>query len=153
MKKTLTIILTLFVLVAVGCASDKSKSNDLIWVENIEDAVVKAKAQDKNILVNFTGSDWCSWCIKLDKEVFSKSQFVNYAKESLILVKLDFPRTIEQSPEKISYNRAQAQKYGVRGFPTIYLLNKDGQPVQKTGYRAGGDSLYVEHLKDAFAKN
>jgi thioredoxin-related protein len=147
MKKLLTAVLSLFLLVSIGCASNDS---ELVWVENLEVAVVQAKEENKNILVNFTGSDWCGLCIKLDKEVFSQKEFEAYANENLVLVKLDFPKKKKLSPEQDNYNRTLANKFGVRGFPTIYLLNKDGQPVNRTGYRQGGASEYVKHLKEAY---
>ena len=67
------------------------------WMTNWEEAKAKAKAENKPILINLTGSDWCGWCIKLDKEVFSKKEFKDYAKENLVLVELDFPQGKRQS--------------------------------------------------------
>ncbi|MGB5896232.1 MAG: thioredoxin family protein, partial [Ignavibacteriaceae bacterium] len=96
---------------------------------------------------NFTGSDWCKWCFKLSDEVFSKDAFKEYADENLILVKLDFPRSISQSSETKAYNQSLAQKYGVQGFPTIIIFNSQGKPVAKTGYRTGGAANYVSHIK------
>ncbi len=153
MKKILTATFLMFVLVTIGYANNGSENNKLVWVENLEEAVKTAKAQNKNILVNFTGSDWCIWCIRLDNEVFSQPEFVEYANKNLVLVMLDFPRKKQLSPEQDSYNRSIAMKFGIRSFPTIYLLNKDGQPVNRTGYREGGAAEYVKHLKAAFANS
>jgi len=66
----------------------------------------------------------------------------------LILVRLDFPRSIEQSAETKLYNNQLAQRYGVQGFPTVLLFNSQGQMVLQTGYQPGGPVSYVEHLKN-----
>jgi len=134
--------------VVIGCSKGGSNDN-LNWEENLETALQKAKAENKAVLVNFTGSDWCQWCIKLSDEVFSKSEFEDYAEDNLILVKLDFPRSIEQSAETKLYNNQLAQRYGVQGFPTILLFNSAGNLVLTTGYQPGGPVSYVEHLKNS----
>src|SRR5712671_809845 len=67
------------------------------WDDDYAKALAQAKAEKKLLLMDFTGSDWCGWCIKLDKEVFSKPEFKEYAKKSLVLVEVDFPRAKEQS--------------------------------------------------------
>jgi protein disulfide-isomerase len=133
--------------ILIGCSKGGSNDN-LNWEENLETALQKAKAENKAVLVNFTGSDWCQWCIKLSDEVFSKSEFEDYAEDNLILVRLDFPRSIEQSDETKTYNNQLAQRYGVQGFPTILLFNSQGQMVLQTGYLPGGPVSYVEHLKN-----
>jgi thioredoxin-related protein len=115
---------------------------------DFELAQTKAKEENKSLLLDFTGSDWCGWCIKLKDEVFSKSAFKDYAKESLVLVELDFPRNKKQSAEVKKQNEALAQKFGVRGFPTLILLSPEGELIGKTGYRQGGAEAYVEHLKE-----
>jgi len=142
------IILSMILLTAIlfGCSKGASKDG-LTWESNLETALQKAKAENKAVLVNFTGSDWCQWCIKLSDEVFSKSEFADYAEENLILVKLDFPRSIEQSNETKMYNNQLAQRYGVQGFPTILLFNPQGKMVLQTGYQPGGPVTYVNHLK------
>jgi len=134
--------------VVIGCSKGGSNDN-LNWEENLETALQKAKAENKAVLVNFTGSDWCQWCIKLSDEVFSKSEFEDYAEDNLILVRLDFPRNIEQSAETKLYNNQLAQRYGVQGFPTILLFNSQGQMVLQTGYQPGGPVSYVNHLKNS----
>lgn len=121
------------------------------WMTDFEAAKAKAEAEEKPMLVDFTGSDWCGWCIKLDKEVFSKAAFKDYASENLILVEIDFPRGKQQSDEIKEQNQALAEKYGIRGFPTILVMDSDGKEVERTGYRRGGPEKYVEHLKGILA--
>lgn len=145
MKK---IFLSTILLTAVlfGCSKSASKDG-LNWETNLETALQKAKTENKAVLVNFTGSDWCQWCIRLSNEVFSQDEFEKYADENLILVRLDFPRSIEQSAETKMYNNQLAQRYGVQGFPTILLFNSQGKMVLQTGYQPGGAANYVNHLK------
>ncbi len=145
MKK---IILSAVLLTAIliGC-SKSGTSDNLKWETNLETALQKAKAENKAVLVNFTGSDWCVWCQKLSAEVFSKSEFEDYANENLILVKIDFPEKIEQSTETKMYNNQLAQRFGIEGYPTIFLLKNDGSVALKTGYLPGGPVTYVNQLK------
>lgn len=149
--------LTLFSLLATACffsipAYAEAESEDhASWMTDFDAAKAKAKAENKPMLVDFTGSDWCGWCIKLDKEVFSKAAFKNYAEKNLILVEIDFPRKKEQSPETKAQNEALAEKYGIRGFPTILILDPGGEVIERTGYRRGGAEKYVEHLKGILA--
>ncbi len=145
MKRNILAALVLAV-VFLGCSNNMANDN-LKWEDNLETALQKAKQQNKAVLVNFTGSDWCIWCQRLSNEVFSKSEFEEFANDNLILVKLDFPRTIEQSNETKLYNNNLAQKFGVRGFPTILLFNSSGKLILKTGYQPGGPINYVNHLK------
>lgn len=114
---------------------------------DFEAAKAKAVAEQKPMLLDFTGSDWCGWCIKLDKEVFSQQAFQAYAADSLVLVELDFPRRKAQSDELKAQNEALAQKYNIRGFPTIVVLSPEGELLGRTGYRPGGPEAYVDHLK------
>ncbi|MEM7791812.1 MAG: thioredoxin family protein [Verrucomicrobiota bacterium] len=121
------------------------------WMTDFEAAKAKAKAENKPLLLDFTGSDWCGWCIKLDKEVFSQDAFKAYAKDSLVLVELDFPRGKEQSDALKEQNKALAEKYGIRGFPTIVVLSPEGELIEKTGYQRGGPDAYVDHIKEILA--
>jgi protein disulfide-isomerase len=146
MKKITLVWFTLLFFV-IACGNKTQTSDELNWTANLEKAIETAKAENKAVLVNFTGSDWCKWCFKLSDEVFSQDDFKEYADENLILVKLDFPRSISQSSETKAYNQSLAQKYGVQGFPTILIFNSQGNPVAKTGYRAGGAANYVSHIQ------
>lgn len=129
-----------------GCGNTGS-TDSLDWHTNLEEAIQIAQAENKTILVNFTGSDWCQWCKKLSAEVFTQSDFEKYANENLVLVRLDFPRAIEQTVETKMYNNNLAQRFGVRGFPTIILLNSSGNLINTTGYQPGGGAAYVQHLR------
>lgn len=116
------------------------------WTDNYEAAKAQAKKENKVLLLNFTGSDWCGWCIKLHDEVFSKKAFKDYAKEKLILVELDFPRG-RQSKKLQEQNKALQKEHAVTGYPSIILVDADGKKIAKTGYKEGGPEAYVTHLK------
>jgi protein disulfide-isomerase len=146
------IILTIFVLTLSLAACAREKSDSLNWLENLEEAQLLSEQTDKPIFVNFTGSDWCGWCIKLHDEVFSQKEFIDYASENLILLKLDFPRNIPQTDEIKAYNRDLAIKYEVQGFPTILLLDKNADEINRTGFQYGGAEKYVAHIKELLGK-
>jgi thioredoxin-related protein len=117
------------------------------WVTDYKKAQEAAKAGKKLMLLDFTGSDWCGWCMKLDKEVFSTPEFQNYASRNLILVKLDFPRRRPQTEALKKQNEQLAQKYGIQGFPTIIVLNGQGEKVGELGYTDGGPSPFLAKLE------
>lgn len=161
MKKWFVMLagLTLFI---SGCKEEKKGEQDAPpnggniqeqtehdgWNTNFEKASLQAKAEGKHILIDFSGSDWCGWCTKLDKEVFSKNAFKNYAKENLVLVLADFPRNKSKQSEKLQkQNNELAKKYNVGGFPTVFILSPEGKLVDKTGYQAGGPEAYVSYIK------
>ena len=118
------------------------------WLNDYTKAQEQAKAGNKILLLNFTGSDWCGWCIRFDKEVFSQPQFKEYARHNLVLVELDFPRAKAQSAELRKQNRQLAMQYEVVGFPTIIAVNSDGQKLwQYEGYFPGGPDAFIEELQ------
>ena len=145
--KQLKSLFVLFILLFTGCNNGQASSDNLDWNANLEQAVALAKKENKAVLVNFTGSDWCIWCKRLNSEVFTQKEFEDYAKNNLVLVRLDFPRDIPQSNETKLYNNTLAQKYGIQGFPTILIMNSKGELVAKTGYQPGGPAKYVDHIK------
>jgi len=118
------------------------------WMTDFPAAVQQAQEEDKMILIDFTGSDWCGWCIRLDEEVFSKEEFQQFAEEYLIRVYVDFPNELELSTEQQAQNQALAEFFGVRGFPTVWLLSSDLKPLLQTGYREGGPQPYIESLQN-----
>jgi protein disulfide-isomerase len=144
--KQLTSFFVLFIFLFTSCNNGQS-SDGLDWQTNLEKAITVAKTEHKAVLVDFTGSDWCIWCKRLSSEVFQQKEFKDYAYKNLILVKLDFPRDIEQTQATKYYNNSLAQKYGIQGFPTILIFNSKGDLVAKTGYQPGGAANYVQHIK------
>ena len=118
------------------------------WLNDYKKAQQEARASNKFLLLDFTGSDWCGWCKKFDKEILSQSQFQDYARENLVLVELDFPRAKPQSPELRRQNQELANQYQVQGFPTIVVLNGDGQKLwQYDGYFSDGPAAFIAQLE------
>jgi len=135
-------------LVLACCALCLSSARaELIWLTDFQRAQEEAKAGRKLLLLNFTGSDWCGWCMRLQAEVFAKPEFAEYAKQNLVLMTVDFPRAKSISSEVRSQNATLAQKYGIEGFPTIVLLNGEGKIVSVLGYMPGGPSAFIGELK------
>jgi thioredoxin-related protein len=147
MKKLLaTTILTTFVVTFTFAAEG-------VGYDTYEQATEKAQEKDIPILIDFSGSDWCGWCIKLDNEVISKKAFKSFAEEEVAFYVADFPRNKKLPEEKKKTNMQLARKYNVRGFPTVLLLSPDGKVLARTGYRPGGSEKYVEHLRNLIEKN
>ncbi|MCX6854195.1 MAG: thioredoxin family protein [Verrucomicrobia bacterium] len=105
------------------------------WDDNYEKALLEAKAEKKLVLLDFTGSDWCGWCMKLDDEVFSKSDFKKFAKENLVLVELDFPHGKRLQKKTKEQNEALKTKFAVSGFPNIIIVDSEGKEQARwSGY-------------------
>jgi thioredoxin-related protein len=120
------------------------------WLTSVPEAQALAKKENKLVLMDFTGSDWCSWCKKLDAEVFSKTEFIEYANKNLVLVQVDFPNSKPQSPELKKANQALQAKYKVEGFPTLVVIKPDGTIVwQQPGYLEGGPPAVIAELDKA----
>ncbi len=152
MKKITLIILILVILTATACTIEKNEIknevSNLNWLTNLEEAQKISQEKGIPIFVDFTGSDWCGWCFKLRDDIFSQEEFIKYAKENLVLLKLDFPRKIKQSKETKAYNENLARRFSIRGFPTILLVNSKGEEIARTGYQYGGAENYVNHIKE-----
>ncbi|MBO45875.1 MAG: hypothetical protein CMJ96_03170 [Planctomycetes bacterium] len=128
-------------------AQDDSHSD---WYDDFDKATAAAKAEGKNLLVDFTGSDWCGWCIRLHDEVFQFDAFLDAAKKEYILVALDFPQdeAIKAKVPNPERNDELNNKYGIRGYPTILLMNAEGEVFGRTGYQEGGPEKYVAHMEE-----
>lgn len=118
------------------------------WLTDMEAAKAQAAKEKKDLLLDFTGSDWCGWCIKLNEEVFSKEPFKAGTKDKFVLVELDFPKKKKLDPKLKEQNDALNEKMKVQGYPTIMLCDATGRPYAKTGYQRGGPEKYVEHLTE-----
>jgi len=119
------------------------------WITDFEAAKRTAAAEGKDLLINFSGSDWCGWCIKLDEEVFSKPAFIEEAGKSFVFVLLDFPRDKSgQSSAVQAQNKRLADQFQIQGYPTVILAKADGSPYVETGYMEGGPAAYLAHLKE-----
>lgn len=123
------------------------------WHTDWEAAKANSKAENKPILINLTGSDWCGWCIKIEKEVFSQKAFKDFAAANLILMEADFPKKKEQAAELKKQNAALEKQYLAGGFPTVYLLDSEGKKLSEDiGELKGGTDAYIAKLKELLAK-
>ena len=119
------------------------------WLDDLEKAKAQAKAENKKILLDFTGSDWCGWCKKLDAEVFSQPAWKEYAAKHLVLVELDFPRGFQLPAETKAQNEKLAAKFKVQGYPTIVITSASGQRKGELGYVPGGPAAFIKALEKA----
>ena len=118
------------------------------WTADYQKALAQAKAENKAVLLDFTGSDWCGWCIKMVKETLSQKEFTDYAAKNLVLVEVDFPNKKQLSDDTKKQNAELQEKYEAKGFPTFVLLDKDGKQLGKqVGYLAGGPSAFIAKLE------
>ena len=140
-----------FAVAAPACAAKMSTSVPKGWIEDFEAAKKEAAAGGKYILLAFSGSDWCGWCKKLEKEVFSQSEFVRDAQKAFVLTMIDNPRDksiLSKVAER--QNQELTEKFNVRGFPCAVLCDAEGTEIKRFGgYRKGGPSAYLEMLEDA----
>ncbi len=151
MKKIIVALLFLFTL--------QFSAQELTWHNDINKAIDISFKSKKPMLLFFTGSDWCGWCIKLQKEVFQKPEFSEWAK-NVVLVELDFPRKT-QLEEKLKQQNAQLQQiFQVTGYPTVWLVTpqKNGEQINlqqlgKTGYVAGGPTKWIESVNPFLKPN
>jgi thioredoxin-related protein len=139
--------LTTALLLAVGLSYLTSARADSAWETDYKRAQDEAKTNHKLVFLNFTGSDWCGWCIQLDRAILSKPQFKDYASKNLVLVELDFPRRKSQSVELRKQNQELVERYQVEGFPTLVVLNADGKTVWRyDGFYDGGIAAFLAEL-------
>ena len=146
MKRVVLVALLIFGLVVPAGAAGNH------WLTDFAAAKAQAKKEKKFLFIDFTGSDWCGWCSKLDKEVFSQEAFQKKITDKFVLVQLDFPKQAKQDEKTARQNKELSQKFNVRGFPTIILADADGEEFARTGYRAGGAEAYLATL-DSYVKN
>ena len=118
------------------------------WGTDLPAALNQARSENKLVLMDFTGSDWCPWCIKFDREVLSTSRFTDYAGNKLILVRLDFPHQTPQSEALKHANHDLASRYSVDGYPTLLLVDASGAELgRQVGYAPGGPDAFIAKLE------
>ena len=148
----------LLALLLIGTMSINAQEN-LKWHTDMKEAVAISKSENKPLFLFFTGSDWCGWCIRLQKEVFNTPEFLAWS-EKVVLVDLDFPRAKAQPEEIKAQNQQLQQVFQVRGYPTVWFAKEgvtaDGktnlEQLGSTGYVAGGPSKWLEGANQIIAK-
>jgi len=124
------------------------QASGLTWSLDFSQALARAKAGNKMVLIDFTGSDWCPWCIKFDEDVLSQGQFAAYADKNLVLVLADFPRHTKQSNALQQANQELQKKFQADGYPTLVVLNSSGKEIgRQVGYLRGGPAAFIAELE------
>lgn len=145
MKNTRTILSVILTLMSFAVSAFSEQAE---WNTDYAKAVEQAKEQNKPILLDFTGSDWCGWCIKMKEETLNTPAFATFAKKNLVLVEVDFPRNKPQPEEEKKQNQQLSQKYQVRGYPCFILVSADGRELgRQGGYLQGGPTAFIAMLK------
>ena len=147
MRKLTTIVFIFFISLSVFAQQDAAGEQDLVWHTSLLKASELSKAEEKPIFAFFTGSDWCGWCHRLQKNVFAKSAFITWAKENVILLELDFPKYKQLPPDLAQQNAGLQRAFKVSGYPTVWLFTMTSDTIDgkhlisalgKCGYPQGG---------------
>ena len=147
--------IVLLVSASVCMAADTTKpaaapaGSSNLWISDFEAAKALAAKEGKDLLLDFCGSDWCGWCIRLKKEVFATPDFEAAAPKQFVLVELDFPRDkTKVVAATAAQNEKLAKEFGVQGYPSIFLADAQGRPYAQIGYEPGGPTNYLARLAD-----
>ena len=144
MKKALSLAVAFTALFAFAKTSTPEG-----WLDDYDAALKKAADENKHIVIDFSGSDWCGWCKRLDEEVFATDEFHKGAAEKYVLLMVDSPRDKSLlTPEAAKNNPKLVEKFNVEGFPTVVVLDSKGEEVMRTGYQAGGPEKYLKMLDE-----
>jgi thioredoxin-related protein len=148
LSQCVSCIWVLICVFAISLIDIENARSDDDWTEDVQSAVKRAEAESKDLLLLYTGSDWCPPCKKLEEEVLSKEEFLREAAANMVLVKFDFPQQIKQSDDLIQQNKEWGEKYAISGYPTIVLVDKNLLPFGIVGYEPGGFQPYLGHLEE-----
>lgn len=129
-----------------------SSCNAFEWRTDLAAAASDAQAGQKLILLNFSGSDWCGWCKRLDAEVFSTTEFQEYAAANLVCVIADFPRGTKLPPALQAQNERLARLFRIEGFPTLLVFNSNAELIGQLGYQPGGPAAFIKSLQQVQAR-
>jgi len=131
-------------LVALLVPRLSAADENVAWQTDYKQALAQAAKEHKQVLLDFTGSDWCPYCVQMDKEVLEKPEFKKYADQNLVLVKLDFPRKKQLPSAEAAQNRSLQQQFSIDGFPTYILVNAYGKEINRqVGALEGGPSAFI----------
>jgi protein disulfide-isomerase len=136
----------LILLIMLSWASQSSWAENLEWLGDVGAAKERAKQENKFIMLYFTGSDWCPWCMRLKREVFDQPEFANFAGSKLVLVEVDFPHNKPMAHLQMVGNKALKKVYNVTGYPTVVVLNQEGREIHRLGYVSGGPAAFVAQV-------
>ena len=146
----------IFLILFVALSSVAIQAQETLeWHTDIKEATKLSKETKKPMLLFFTGSDWCGWCVRLQKEVLKTPEFAKWAKENVVLVELDFPRRKKQSMELRQQNASLKNFFKIRGYPTIWFANGSENSsggvafgaLGSVGYVKGGPSNWIKEAE------
>ncbi len=149
-NKIISVLLVLGIIFTINSSFTEVES-ELNWLTNFEQAKAQAEKQDKKILMNFSGSDWCANCMRIDKTLFQTEEFKNYAKKNLVLLKVDFPARKKNalSKEQQNHNDKLADKYNKKGmFPNVVIVDSKGEVLGNMNHPLNSTSDYINNIKE-----
>ena len=148
MKKIVFLLLTVL---SISCQMNTSTDQGpgKLWQTNVQEAIEISKETGKPIFAFFTGKEWCSWCKKLDQQILSQQPFIEYAKENLILLELDFPRGRRDLPKE---QLVLARKFKIQGYPTVIVMDSETNLLGQTGFEYMTPEQYVTHIQSFIKK-
>lgn len=117
------------------------------WDTDLKVSLEKSKVSKKNILLLFTGSDWCPPCKMLESKIFSSDKFKEYASKNLELLVIDFPRYKKMSDEQSAYNESLSDKFKIDGFPTMVFLDSNENELTRFGYMGDDTEQFIERYE------
>lgn len=122
------------------------KAGSINWLTNYDEATKISRSTSKPMLLLFTGTDWCSWCMKLEEEALNTADFADLVADKFVFVKLDFPLNRKQIPEIINQNKQLKKQFAITGYPTVVILDPQQRAIGTVGYRPGGGKQFGFHL-------
>lgn len=147
MKQLAHLFFVFFLALGSLAQAQTTVTNGIKWHENFDDAAKLSASTGKPMFLLFTGSDWCTWCQKLEHESLMTQDFADQLGDKFIFVMLDFP-TKKMIPAHIKQiNEGLKAKYNIKGFPTVVLLDPQQRQIGVTGYKAGGGRSYANHIQ------
>ncbi len=152
--KFYTVICALATLLGTSSASaantnssaETSVVSEINWMTDFQAATALAKKESKPMFLFFTGSDWCPWCIKMNAQILSTPEFQQALSQKMIFVEVDFPRQSKLDKATKEQNDKLSKSFGIQGFPTVVLLDSNGQRIEKLGFQAGGGAKYAQKV-------
>jgi len=148
MKKIVFLLLTVL---SISCQmnTETTPESDKLWQTDVQKAIEMSKESGKPIFAFFTGKEWCSWCKKLDRQILSQQPFIEYAKQNLILLELDFPRGRRDLPKD---QLILARKFKIQGYPTVIVMDSETNLLGQTGFEYMTPEQYVSHIQSFINK-
>lgn len=147
--KRLMVTIVLFLLFSVNMFCFGEGGAGIKWHTNYSAAINEANVTNKPLVLFFTGSDWCTWCVRLEEEVLNTGEFAQAANDKFVFVKLDFPMQHPLDPKTTQQNKDLQRKYGVNSYPTVIVIDSNGRRLgTPTGYQKMSGAEYAQHLQE-----